>query len=157
MGPPPNNCVHRLQRSLLAPREDVSFFSAGCVLAFDLAGASSRVERARALLVGEGFGDLAAARQRFPVPEGRWLCRPYLDGEVHDNTPEEEQGMVGGIVFTRDDGHRPSPMHPLQAALILGLCGPAYYAPDRPSVWSEARLGRRLVLYCPDGYYEESP
>ncbi len=154
MGPPPNNCIHRVHCSLLAPKEDVRIFTIGLVLAFDLAGASSRVERARALLAGEGFSDLAAARGRFPVPEGRWLCRPCLDGIVHDNTPEKEMGIVGGFVFTKDDGHRPSGLHPLQTALILGLCGPAYYAPDRPSVWSEARLGRRLVLYRADGYYE---
>lgn len=129
----------------------------GLVLAFDLAGAPSRVERARALLAAEGLADVAAARIRFPLPDGRWLCRPFTDGNVYDNTPDEEVGIVGGMVFTDDEGLRPTALSPLHAALLLGLCGPASFSADRPLIWSEARLARRLVLYRPDNFYEDLP
>ncbi len=151
MGPPPTNCIHRVRCSLLSPREETRFFSPGLPITFDLEGASSRVERARALLASEGFTNPVAAQARFPLPPGRWLCRPCPEGEFPPNPPEEISRVFRGRDFTTASGQ----LHPLHAALILGLCGPAYYAQDRPSVWSEARLGRRLVLHRPAGYYEE--
>jgi hypothetical protein len=156
MGPPPNNCVHRLRSSLLKPAEAEQFFTPGLVLTFELKEARSRVERARSLLSGEGLS-AATARSRFPLPAGRWLCRPYLDGQVHDDTPEEEIGILGGFAFTKDDGFRPPEMHPLHSALLLGFCGPSFYSADRPLIWSEARLSRRLVLYRATNFYDELP
>lgn len=157
MGPPPNNCVHRLRSSLLQTEGDARLFTQGLVLAFGLEDAPSRVERARALLRQEGFPDAAAARAHFRLPVGRWLCRPFTDGQVYDNTTDEEVGILGGMVFTHDEGFRPTELSALHAAVILGLCGPAFYAADRPMVWSEARLGRRLVLYRATDFYDESP
>ncbi len=157
MGPPSYNCVHRLRSSLLKPSEGEQFFRQGLVLAFGLEEAPSRVERARSLLAREGLPDVAAARERFHLPAGRWLCRPYTDGQVYDNTTDEELGIMGGMVFTNDEGFRPTALTPLLCALILGLCGPSYYAADRPLIWSEARLGRRLVLYQAANFYDESP
>ena len=48
-----------------------------------------------ALLAAEGLADVAAARVRFPLPGGRWLCRPFTDGDVYDGTPDKEVGIVG--------------------------------------------------------------
>lgn len=157
MGPAPNNCVHRLRSSLLKPKPGRPFFTQGLVLAFDRADSPSRVDRARALLAAEGLPNVAAARTRFCVPAGRWLCRPYSDGQVYDDTPEEKMGIAGGMVFTDDDGIRPSALPPLHIALILGLCGPSCYSADRPFIWSEARLARRLALYRASHFYDETP
>ena len=43
----------------------------------------------------------------------------------------------------------------LRAALILGLCGPNFYSPDRTVIWTEARLTRAVGLYQPTGFYED--
>ena len=43
----------------------------------------------------------------------------------------------------------------LRAALILGLCGPNFYSPDRTIIWTDARLTRAVGLYQPSGFYED--
>jgi hypothetical protein len=43
----------------------------------------------------------------------------------------------------------------LRFALILGLCGPTYYDPNRPVIWTEGRLTRTVGLYLPRGFYED--
>ena len=43
----------------------------------------------------------------------------------------------------------------LRAALILGLCGPNFYSPDRTVIWTEARLNRAVGLYQTGGFYED--
>jgi hypothetical protein len=43
----------------------------------------------------------------------------------------------------------------LRFALILGLCGPNYYDPQRPVIWTEGRLTRAVGLYLPRGFYED--
>ncbi len=43
----------------------------------------------------------------------------------------------------------------LRSALILGLCGPNYYDPGRPLIWTEARLTRAVGLFLPGGFYED--
>jgi hypothetical protein len=43
----------------------------------------------------------------------------------------------------------------LRSALILGLCGPNYYDPDRPVIWTETRLTRAVGLFLPGGFYED--
>ncbi len=43
----------------------------------------------------------------------------------------------------------------LRSALILGLCGPSYYDPDRPVIWTAARLTRAVGLFLPRGFYED--
>jgi hypothetical protein len=35
----------------------------------------------------------------------------------------------------------------LRHALILGLCGPSIYDPQRPIIWTNNRLGRAVQLY----------
>jgi len=156
MGPPPINCIHRVHSSLLKPSAGHVFFTPGLVLAFELDDTTSRVARARSLMLHEGLRDLVVARDHFRLPAGRWLCRPFLDGQVHDNTPEVETGILGGFGFTRDDGFRPTTLSPLHVALILGLCGPSFYSADRPLIWSEVRLSRRLILYSATNFYDES-
>ena len=43
----------------------------------------------------------------------------------------------------------------LRFALILGLCGPNYYDPQRPVIWTEGRLTRAVGLYFSRGFYED--
>ena len=43
----------------------------------------------------------------------------------------------------------------LETALILGRCGPSFYANDRPVLWTEGRLLRAVHLYRPVSFYED--
>jgi hypothetical protein len=139
MGPPPNNCLHRLRGSLLEGETGTWLFARGVTVSFDSIDGASRVERARSLLAGAGLGETESLRSAYPLPAGRWLCRSLT-------APTE----------AAEGENRPEEIPPLLAALILGLCGPSYYASDRPIIWSEARLSRRLALYSPVEYYEET-
>lgn len=41
----------------------------------------------------------------------------------------------------------------LRHALILGLCGPSIYDPQRPVIWTNNRLSRAIQLYAPGRFY----
>lgn len=41
----------------------------------------------------------------------------------------------------------------LRRALILGLCGPTHYNPDRAIIWTKNRLTRVVDLYLPGEFY----
>lgn len=157
MGPPPNNCVHRLRSTLLPPAGGSHFFERGLALSFELDGALSRVERARALLKRAGFSDALAARDHFPLPAGRWLCRSVAENQAGNDKAGGLVGLSGGMMSSSDGRCRPATITALHAAVLLGLCGPAFYAADRPLIWSEARLARRLVLFRPAGFNDDCP
>lgn len=46
-----------------------------------------------------------------------------------------------------------SPEAVLEVALLLGLCTQVLYDPERPVLWTEACLSRRLELFDPEGFY----
>ena len=158
MGPPPLNCSHSLRSSLLRADDGEPLFLAGLALGFELAGQTSRVARARALLSEAGLADVEAARRQVALPTGRWLSRPCAVGTVPE-TASKKPGKAGrgSARGAEVEAGGSSPIGPLEVALILGLCGPAFYAPDRPLIWSEARLSRRLVLYRCSEFYDPSP
>ena len=158
MGPPPLNCSHVLRSSLLRADDGEPLFIAGLALGFELAGQTSRVARARALLREAGLADVEAARRQVALPAGRWLSRPCSDGTVPETAAKKtEKAGRGSDRGPEVEAGGLSPIGPLEVALILGLCGPAFYAPDRPLIWSEARLSRRLVLYRCSEFYDPSP
>ena len=158
MGPPPLNCSHSLRSSLLRPDDGEPLFLAGLALGFELAGQTSRVARARALLGEAGLADVEAARRHVALPAGRWLSRPCAVGKVPETASKKtEKAGRGSALGPEIDAGVSSPIGPLEVALILGLCGPAFYAPDRPLIWSEARLSRRLVLYRCSEFYDPLP
>ena len=110
-------------------------FKPGLVLAFAPDERGFRVPRARRLLVeilGQEATETGAWRTRLELPVERCFIRRLLplDGAVH-----------------RFD------LPPYLSALLMGLCGEGYYAPDSPLILSEARLGRHLQLHSLAGYY----
>ncbi len=90
-------------------------------------------------------------RSSAPFWQGRWLLRELKP---------EELALPPGATLTR---RTPSPQIELDftgagglvlfCALVLGLCNLAFYATERPVVWTNQRLSRRLQLYRPHSFY----
>ncbi|AKC82333.1 hypothetical protein IMCC26134_05300 [Verrucomicrobia bacterium IMCC26134] len=137
---PPFNSIQYFTRSVLVSRSaselsGAALFHAGPVLAFAPDEAGFRVPRARQLIEAHLGPDVTSSdswRSQVPLPEGRFFVRPLLP--------------LDGASFRCD-------LPPYVAALLLGLCGEGYYAPDRPLILSEARLGRHLQLHSLGSYY----
>ena len=91
------------------------------------------------LLERSGFSTpVEALKHRTDLPTGMHYC--------HTKKLDIDQGQR--IAPQTDD-------EILRAALILGLCGPNFYSPDRTVIWTEARLTRAVGLYQPTGFYED--
>jgi hypothetical protein len=134
MGRPPPNSLHRLLSSLVHRNDGHAMFEQGLRLSFEAAAGLSLVGTARSLLSAAGLTDAGDLKQRYELPTGYWLFLPLQPG-LTDNTEPV--------------------LPPLHAALILGLCGVSLYAPERPVVWSEARLARQLILVRPTTFYDD--
>ena len=130
MGPQPNH-EHLFRRSLLVTEGGPSPYEAGLFLEFSAWPDGTRVPRARKLAEEFGCPDAESLRRRFPLPEGAWVCRP---------------------VYGFEPPPVPSVLDPLHVAVLLGLCGLNFYEPNRPLIWTEARLGRVLQLHRPVPY-----
>lgn len=133
MGPPPNNCIHRFTHSLLDPSLTSALFEKGVTVCLSAPEGTSRVELARTLLKQAGFAHTSALHALRNLPRDRWLC---IETPAH----------------VEPAGEQPDP---LWCAAVLGRCGPAFYAEDRPVIWTENRLSRRITLYRPGGFYED--
>jgi hypothetical protein len=110
-----------------------------CFIALDFPVEVSPVEYVEELLEKAGFAtpDEALAH-RTDLPVGMHYCH------AKKRTEKEKRGKSPQT----DDEF-------LRAALILGLCGPNFYSPDRTVIWTEARLTRAVGLYQPTGFYED--
>ena len=139
MGPPPFNSLHQVRASLFRRDDPFTFFRTGLRVSFTAAPEMSLVSTARNLLSEAGLSDPNELKSRLGLPRGTWFFYP---------TCPESEGR-GGVVLP--------PLPPLQAALILGLCGVSLYAPERPVVWSEGRLSRSLTLIQPETFYDDEP
>lgn len=88
----------------------------------------------RGLLETCGFADEREARAAIALPLEPCLCRP-------------------------DPAARPAPVDTLRPddalcqALVLGLCTPWRYDPDRPVLWTRTSLTRQLELFDGGGFY----
>lgn len=173
MGPPPPNCEQRLDRSLFL--RTAGLFHGRITVAFAEASFPSRVARAQHLLAAAGYPSADHGRRALPLPQGGWHCRTLkpstaegadilrgLDGDEPEASPESLPLSVTGPTSQPDcptetaharpfgptsDTALPSEdLRALTAALILGMCAPGYFSPERPVVWSEARLARKVML-----------
>jgi hypothetical protein len=94
----------------------------------------SPVVCAQRWLDAAGFADEEEARSVLPLPPGPCICQI-------DTAPRP----VVAATLTALEG--------LRLALVLGLCTPYLYQPQRPVLWTEASLTRRLLLYDGEGFY----
>jgi len=173
MGPPPPNCEQRLDRSVF-PRA-AGLFHGRITVAFAEAGFPSRVARAQHLLAAAGYPSTDDGRRALRLPQGGWHCRTLkpdpaegadvlrgLDGDEAEagaeplpssaTAPMSQPDGTTETAHPHPSGHTPDTALPsedlraLTAALILGMCAPGYFSPERPVVWSEARLARKVML-----------
>lgn len=97
-------------------------------------GRQSPIRCAQRWLRAAGFADEDEARSVLPLPPGPCICR--ID-------PASRPAQAATL----------SPLEGLRLALVLGLCTPYLYQPQRPVLWTEASLTRRLLLYDGEGFY----
>jgi len=93
------------------------------------------VAQLESLLLMERIDGPEELRQRFRIPRGRLICRPFT-GNEHRTSAED-----------------PNRRRVLKQALMLGLCTAHLYDPARPVLWTTASLSRGLVLFEPEGFY----
>jgi hypothetical protein len=132
------NMKHRLLGSLFGENFGEPFFSRGLRVSLPPSLETSRVSHARELLRETGFSDPNELKQHFQLPQATWLV-------IEDRPCGESME------------HAKELLSPLHAALILGLSGVAIYSPDRPVIWSETRLARKLFLFQPSAFYTAQP
>ena len=73
--------------------------------------------------------------QRFRIPPGPLICRPFTGTERRISVADRNRRRV------------------LEQALMLGLCTAHIYDPARPVLWTTASLSRGLDLFEPQGFY----
>lgn len=148
MGPPPNNCVHVISRSLFVM--PLRLFHSGLKVEFAIDRFPSRVERARHLLAASGYDSAAEFARSLRLPAGGWHCRTI------EGAGDENQDILYGngdhLLWPLGE-EVTSETRALTAAVILGMCAPGFFSPDRPVIWSEARLARGVALVKPRSYY----
>ena len=88
----------------------------------------------RGLLKTCGFADEREARAAITLPLEPCLCR---------TDPAARPASIDTL----------NPDDALYHALVLGLCTPWRYDPDRPVLWTRASLTRQLELFDGGGFY----
>lgn len=91
------------------------------------------------LLRREGFRSPEQLRKEIQIPPGMLTCRTIGDD-------------ADGIVKIS----RADPGIVLRQALILGLCGPSFYDPNKAVIWTNSRLLRKLDLFQPGRFYADN-
>jgi len=91
------------------------------------------------LLKKEGFRSAEELREVFSIPPCLLTCRDI------------EAGSPGLVKADPDDARTV-----LRHALILGLCGPAFYDPNKAVIWTNNRLSRTLDLFEPGRWYADN-
>jgi len=91
------------------------------------------------LLRREGFRSPEELRKELEIPPGMLTCRTIGD---------DAEGVV--------DIQRADPKIVLRQALILGLCGPSFYDPNKAVIWTNSRLSRKLDLFAPGRFYADN-
>ena len=93
------------------------------------------VAQLETLLLMERIDNPEDLRQRFRIPHGRLICRPFAETERRISVADRNRRRV------------------LKQALMLGLCTAHVYDPARPVLWTTASLSRGLDLFEPQGFY----
>ena len=89
------------------------------------------------LLRNQGFRSPEELRRKFTLPAGLLAC---------------QDAFHRGLPCTGEA----KPEELLRQALILGLCGPSFYDPNKAVIWTNSRLLRRLDLFEPGRFYEDN-
>jgi hypothetical protein len=134
MGPVPDNCRHQIDCSLLGSIEKRAAFLAGLVAALSPDSEGGFLKYCRGLLEQSAFRDIEQLKFLPGLPSGMWICR-----DVRPDTGSVEQ----------------SPGDPVLHAAILGLCNGTFYSSDRPVIWTESRLRRRVQLFGVGDFYAD--
>lgn len=107
-------------------------FPTGFVACLSLTPKVSHLEYCRRLLAQAEFSDVQHLKFLPGLPSGMWICR-----DIHPATAP--------VKALRGDK--------LLQAAILGLCNNTFYSPDRPLIWTESRLRRRVQLFAVGDFY----
>ena len=90
-------------------------------------------------------------------------CLKKLGHDSPDSAADEMQNLPDRILHCADDDGpiRKSTLQAqddedcLRCAIILGRCSGSLYDPDKPVIWTQDRLNRRLRLYHSGSFYDE--
>lgn len=129
---PSNNCQQSIRRSLLRDSDGTAAFQIRLVCGLFPGPEKPFLEYARELLEKAGVAALQDLRGMQGLPDRRLICRE-MAGELAD----------------------PPDRDPLLQAAVLGMCNASFYSPDRPLVWTESRLQRRVELFSVEEFYED--
>jgi len=99
----------------------------------------SPLEYIENLLTESGFRSPDELRRAFEIPSNFLACRMLRN---------KETGFVKA-------NSAPAEVV-LRQALILGYCGPDFYDPTRPVIWTRSRLVRKLELYETGDFYADN-
>jgi len=102
-------------------------------------GGESPLKVIETLLKREGFRSPEELRKKLEIPPGMLTCQTIRD---------DADGVV--------DVQRADPGIVLRQALILGLCGPSFYDPNKAVIWTNSRLSRKLDLFAPGRFYADN-
>lgn len=91
------------------------------------------------LLKKEGFRSPEELKQQIEIPPRMLTCRPIRD---------DADGLL--------KAEKSDALAVLRHALILGLCGPSFYDPNRAVIWTNNRLSRKLDLFEPGRFYADN-
>ena len=130
--------VERIRSTLVGEGPSALAWSRYTVVVLDISPQDDPLDYAENVLRKCGYDSPeAAARERADLPLGSYHCH-----EQH-LTPKQRKYLAPQA---EDEI--------LRAALILGLCGPSFYARDRAHIWTSGRLARAVGLYKTVGFYE---
>ena len=128
--------AERLECSILGPRDP--FIKVPLVLRAGIYfGIGVKPRDFMAMLLGEaGCLDAEELRDLFDHPPRRLMARPAPEHFMPKDVRHEKPDVI------------------LREALVLGLATNTIYDPNRPVLWTESSLTRRLELYDPQDFYQ---
>ena len=107
------------------------------------------------LRVGIWFGIGASPREFMEDLLSDAGCQtPEELRDLFDHPPRRLMARPAPGHFSPKDVRLEKPEVILREALILGLATGSIYDPERPVIWTESSLGRRLELYDPGSFYQ---
>ena len=138
-GPMSRRRTERIHSTLLGQARSALQWPRQSIVVLEFPVHIAPIDYVEALLKQAGFtSPNQALQKRTDLPMGMYYCHTQKLTERHRR-----------LALPQTDDER------LRAALLLGLCGPNFYSPDRTVIWTEARLTRAVGLYRPGGFYED--
>ena len=138
-GAPPRMRITRIKETLLGDTEKSIVWPQRGRVGLLFRKGQSPLSFIEKLLKKEGFRSAEELREVFPIPSCLLTCR-----DIEADSP--------GLVKADPEDARTV----LRQALILGLCGPACYDPNKAVIWTNNRLSRTLDLFEPGRWYADN-